>query len=61
VTCELSIKNITISAVIIVSIVTFITLLWETYTTLQGINPIAVAAAVTVAVIGIAWFKKTST
>ena len=51
-------KNIVISAVIIVSIITFITLLGETFMTLQGFNPVAVAAAMTVAVIGIVWFKK---
>jgi hypothetical protein len=56
----LSGKNFTISAVIIVSIITFLTLLGETYVTLQAINPIAVAAAITVAIIGIAWFRKTN-
>ncbi len=55
----MSSKHIAISAVIIVSIITFIALLGETYMTLQAINPIAVAAAITVALIGIAWFKKT--
>jgi hypothetical protein len=53
-------KNIAISAVIILSIIIFITLLGETYMTLQAINPIAIIAAITVAVIGIAWFKKTT-
>jgi uncharacterized membrane protein len=52
-------KNIAISAAVIVSIITFITLFGETYMTLQAINPIAIIAAVTVAVIGIAWFRKT--
>ncbi len=55
----MSSKHIAISAVIIVSIVTFLALLEETYVVLQAINPIAVAAAITVALIGIAWFKKT--
>ena len=52
-------KNVVISAVIIVSIIAFITLLEETFMTLQAINPIAIIAALTVAVIGIAWFRKT--
>jgi hypothetical protein len=38
--------------------VTIGTLLAESYTTLQSINPVAVLAATTVAVIGLAWFKK---
>jgi hypothetical protein len=54
----LNCKYITISAVIIVSIITFITLVGETYITLQGINPIALLAAIAVAAIGITWFKK---
>lgn len=56
---RLSSKNIVINAVIIVSIITFITLLGEAYLTIQSVNPIAVIAAVTVAVAGVAWFKKT--
>jgi hypothetical protein len=51
-------KYITIGAVIIVSIITFITLLGDTYIILQGINPIALLGAIAVAVIGITWFKK---
>ena len=53
-------KNIAISAVILFSIATFVTLLAEAYMTLQGINPVAVIAAITVALIGIVWFKKTA-
>lgn len=53
-------KNIAICAVIVVSIITFVTLLAETYMRLQGINTVAVIAAITVAIIGIAWFKKTN-
>jgi len=56
----LSNKNIAISAVILVSIITLVSLLAETYMTLQGINPVAVIAATTVAAIGIMWFKKTA-
>jgi len=53
-------KNIAISAVIVVSIITFTAILGETYMTLQAINPIAIIAAIMVAIIGIAWFKKAS-
>ncbi len=56
----MSTKKIAISAVILVSIITFVTLLAETYMRLQVINPVAVIAAITVAIIGIAWFKKTN-
>jgi hypothetical protein len=56
----LSNKNIAISAVILVSIITLVSLLAETYLALQGINPVAVIAATTVAAIGIVWFKKTA-
>jgi hypothetical protein len=52
-------KNVAINAVIIGSIITFITLLGNTYVTIQGVNPIAVIASITVALVGIAWFKKT--
>ena len=54
----MSTKKIAISAVIVVSIITFVTLLAETYMTLQGFNPAAAIAAITVAVIGVMWFKK---
>jgi hypothetical protein len=57
---RLSTKNIAIGAVILVSIISFISLLGETYIALQSINPIAIIAAVTVAFIGIIWFKKTT-
>ena len=56
----MSSKNIAISAVIIVSIITFVTLLGEAYMTFQVLNPIAIIAAITVALIRIAWFKKTN-
>jgi len=51
-------KTIAISTAIVISMVTIGTLLAESYTTLQSINPVAVLAATTVAVIGLAWFKK---
>jgi hypothetical protein len=55
----LSNKSIAISAVIVVSIITFVSLLVEACLAFQGINPVAVIAAIAVAVLGIAWFKKT--
>ena len=48
------------TAIIVVSLVTFTVLAAETYTALQTINPVAVIAAATVVVIGLAWFKKAS-
>jgi hypothetical protein len=56
----LSNKNAAIGAVILVSSITLVTLFAELYMTLQAINPIAAIAAITVAIIGIAWFKKTN-
>jgi hypothetical protein len=52
-------KNIAIGTVLVLVSIVTIALVAETFLTLQGINPIAALAAVTVAVIGIAWFKKT--
>ena len=52
-------KNFAVgTAIILVSLVAFSVLAAETYTALQSINPIAVIAAATVVVIGLAWFKK---
>lgn len=56
----MSSKSIAVSAVIIVTIVTFMTLLEEAYLTFHNINPVAIIAALTVVVIGLAWFKKTT-
>lgn len=54
-------KNVAIGTVIIlVSVITFIAFFTETYTTLLSINPAAAMVAITVAVIGIVWFKKTA-
>ena len=55
-------KNLAIgTAVILVSFLTLIAFLTTSYATLQAINPIAALTAITVAIIGIAWFKKTGT
>lgn len=53
-------KAIAVGTVIAVSFITVAALLAETYVTAPSINPVAVAAALTVVVIGIAWFKKAS-
>ncbi len=54
-------KNIAIGTVVIlVSLITCLSFFTATFATLQGINPTAVIAAITVAVIGILWFKKTT-
>jgi len=55
----LSNKTIAISTIIIVSFITLAALSAEIYATLQTINPVAAIAAVTVALIGIIWFRKT--
>jgi hypothetical protein len=57
----LSKRTIAIGAIVILfSLVSSLTVFTAAYTTLQSINPAAALAAVTVAVIGILWFKKTS-
>ncbi len=56
----MSSKSFAIGAVIVLSIVSCITLLAETYMALQAVNPVAILAAVTVALVGIAWLKKTN-
>jgi hypothetical protein len=54
-------RNITIGGILIMfSLVAASAVLTAGYTALQGINPAAALAAVTVAVIGIVWLKKTS-
>jgi heme/copper-type cytochrome/quinol oxidase subunit 2 len=58
---NLSNKTIAVgTAIIIISLITLAALSAEIYGTLQSINPIAAAAAVTVAIIGIIWLKKTT-
>jgi hypothetical protein len=57
----LSNKNLAIGAILVlVTFITFLAFFTETYTTLLSINPAAAMVAITVAVIGIVWFKKTT-
>jgi len=56
----LSNKNLAVGTVIVLVSFVAAALVAETYVTLQAINPIAALAAVTVALIGIAWLKKTA-
>ena len=54
-------KHIAIGTVIIfVSLITCLAFFTATFAALQGINPTAAIVAITVAVIGILWFKKTT-
>ncbi len=53
-------KNIAIGTVAVLLTIISIVLATELYLTLQGINSAAVVAAITVVVIGVAWFRKTS-
>jgi len=53
-------KNLAVSAIIIGSVITFSALFEEAYITFHNINPVAIIAALTVIVIGLAWFKKTT-
>jgi hypothetical protein len=48
------------TAVFLVSFVALMAFLIDSYSALQAFNPIAALTAITVAVIGIAWFKKTN-
>jgi hypothetical protein len=48
------------AALILVSLVTFVAFIITISTNLQAINPIATLTAIAVAVIGIVWFKRTS-
>ena len=53
-------KNFAIGTLIVLVSIVTIGLLAEALLTLQGINPIAALAAITVAVIGVVWLKKTA-
>jgi hypothetical protein len=53
----LSHKNLAIGTVAIL-VFSLLALLISSYTALQTINPIAALTAITVAIIGIIWFKK---
>jgi len=56
---KLSRKNLAVgTAVLLLSLVTILALA-SSYEALQTINPIAAVTAITVAAIGIVWFKKT--
>jgi hypothetical protein len=48
------------AAVILVFSITVMAFLKTSYTALQAINPIAALTAITVAIVGFAWFKETS-
>jgi hypothetical protein len=53
-------KNLAIrTAAILVFVITLTALLTTSYSAIETINPIAALTAITVAIIGIAWFKKT--
>ena len=53
-------KNLAIgTAAILVFSLTLTAVLTSFYSTIETINPIAALTAITVAIIGIAWFKKT--
>jgi hypothetical protein len=57
----LSHKNLAIgTAVILVSFITLMAFLTTSYSAIETINPIGALTAITVAIIGIAWFKKAS-
>ena len=54
-------KSIAIGSILVIfSLVSSLAVFTATYTALQSINPAAAVAAVTVAIIGFAWFKKTN-
>ena len=53
-------KNFAIGTLIVLVSIVTVGLLAEAFLTLQGINPIAALAAITVAVIGVVWLKKTA-
>jgi hypothetical protein len=52
-------KNFAIGiAIILFSMLSLIVFLTTSYAALQAINPIAALTAITVAIIGLVWFKK---
>jgi hypothetical protein len=53
-------KNLAVgTATILVFSITLTAVLTTFYSTIETINPLAALTAITVAIIGIAWFKKT--
>jgi hypothetical protein len=58
---NLSKRTVAIGAIVVLfSLVSGLTVFTAAYTTLHGINHAAALAAITVALIGFLWFKKTS-
>jgi hypothetical protein len=53
-------KALAVNTAIIILLITLAAILTETYTSVQVVNPVAALAAVTVALVGVVWFKKTS-
>ena len=53
-------KNLAIGTVVIFFFLTLTAFLTTSYSAIETINPIAALTAITVAIVGIAWFKKTS-
>ncbi len=52
-------KNFAIGiAIVLISILSLTAFLTTSYATLQAINPVAALTAITVAIIGLFWFKK---
>jgi hypothetical protein len=53
-------KNLAIrTAAILVFVIILTVLLATSYSAIETINPLAALTAITVAIIGISWFKKT--
>ena len=57
---KVSNKALAVNTAIIILLITLAAILTETYTSVQVVNPVAALAAVTVALVGVVWFKKTS-
>jgi hypothetical protein len=53
-------RNLAVGTAVILLSLVALTSLFTVSSLLQSINPIAALTAITVAVIGFAWFKKTS-
>lgn len=56
----MSYRTIAIGGAIVVVLVTFAILLAETNMSVQSFNAVGAIAAVTVVIVGVAWFKKTA-
>jgi len=54
-------RTIAVGAILILfSVITSLAFFTVAYSAIQSINPVAAVAAITVVVVGIVWFKKTS-